>query len=200
MGFDACIIIACQSSYTIQFSSSSYSCNQEDNRSYRINLKPDFVLSPESTSSSNDGEAFSAHQMVIFHVPSNLDFDEFCLEPHLVISEEFQSTPGRITSYGVRVILKTEEDDRQYGINCGNLSKKRKKGYVDSDPTIDFLISFKQRTSDAWSPKYIISSSTAHNQPFSLLILHFYLKGVLKIYCRFWFIFSWPVSRDFPPR
>lgn len=150
MGFDACIIIACQSPYNIQLSSSSYSCKQEDNRSYRINLNPDFVLLPEGTSSSNDGEAFSApHHMFIFHVPSKVDFNEFCLEPHLVISEEFQSTPGIIISYGVRVIHKTEEDDRNYDINCGNLSKKRKKGYVDSvkdkddDPTIDFLISYK---------------------------------------------------------
>lgn len=87
--------------------------------------------------------------MFIFHVPSNMDFNEFSLEPNLVISEEFQSTPGRILSYGVRVILKTEENDRNYDINCGNLSKKRKNRYVDSvkdkddDPTTDFLISFK---------------------------------------------------------
>ncbi|KAG7568313.1 Leucine-rich repeat [Arabidopsis thaliana x Arabidopsis arenosa] len=136
VGFDACIIIACESPFHIQLSSSSYSCTQEDNRTYRINLKPDIFLPSESTTSK--GEAISEHHMFIFHVPGNINVHEFCLEPQLELSHEFQSAPVKIISYAVRVIPKTGVDAREHYISCREyLSEVSKPENVDSAKDTD---------------------------------------------------------------
>lgn len=94
VGFDACIVVACQRSFHLRFPAFSYHWSYEAGRGvFRVSLKPDLNRSSEIDVTS--------HHLIVIQVPSSIDdeeIDELQFESHLRVSGEFEYPPGEISA------------------------------------------------------------------------------------------------------
>lgn len=105
VGFVACIMVACERPFHLQFPAFSYNWNCESSRKFRINLKPNLYRSPEI----EEEKDVRSHHLIIIQVPSIIDNDEINelqFESHLQAPKEAAFPPGEISSCGVRLIAR----------------------------------------------------------------------------------------------
>ncbi|KAG7589920.1 Toll/interleukin-1 receptor homology (TIR) domain [Arabidopsis suecica] len=108
LGFDGCIMIACERPFDIQFSPFSYDWDWGYERYFYFYLKPDFFPSQESSfhSTEDEEEAVKSDHLVIIRGLKNFSDETYTLgiRPELQFSEDFKSPPAELKSCGFRLI------------------------------------------------------------------------------------------------
>ncbi|KAL1193484.1 putative disease resistance protein [Cardamine amara subsp. amara] len=125
LGFDGCIMIACERPLHIQFSPFSYDWDWGDERYFYFYLKPDIFHCQDSSFHSTEGkeEAVKSDHLVIIRGLKNISdkINKFGIKSDLQFSEEFKSPPAELKSCGFRLIW---EDDQAGNIKTKNIKER----------------------------------------------------------------------------
>jgi len=112
LGFDACVVIACERPFDIQFSPFSYDWDWGYERYFCLYLKPDFHSTDPST--EDEEEVVKSDHLLIIRGLKNFSnqINKLGIKSDLQFSEELKSPSAKLQSCGIRLIWEVGQADK----------------------------------------------------------------------------------------
>lgn len=114
LGFDGCIVVACERPFHIQFSPLSYDYDWGYERYFHLYLQQDFFQCHKYSSTGEKEEAVTSDHLVIIRGIKNFS-DSICkfgIQSDLRLSKESESPSAEIKSCGFSLIWEDDLTDK----------------------------------------------------------------------------------------